>query len=279
MVGTAVKKPGGGSEAITLVGYDLDTGLGGPWNIVAGSPAALRQPDSLFFEDAQRDRFGGLNLGSVREVNGYLVRVAGFTWGLQPFGPPYTFGDIDLVRAIAGVEPDQLNFVLVKVAPGHDPAAVAAALRERSPGAEVVSRQQFHDTIVSSLLREQLGITFGTTTAFALLIGFIIVALSMFSAVIDNLREFGTLKAIGMTSWNLTLMLVVQSIAFALLGSLVGLGMVAFMAEGIRSANLSVIVPRQLILLTPAVMTVLCVLASVLALRRVRRLEPGMVFR
>jgi putative ABC transport system permease protein len=279
LVGTSVKKPGGGSEAITLIGYDLDAGLGGPWNVVAGAPADLRAPDTLFFEHAQRARFGGLNLGSVREVNGHAIRVAGFTWGLLPFGPAYTFGDLDLVRDIAAVPADQLSFVLVEVAPGHDPAAVAAELRARSPGAEVVTAQQFHDTIVSTLLRQQLGITFGTTTAFALLIGFIIVSLSMFSAVIDNLREFGTLKAIGMTNLDLGRMLIVQSIAYALLGSLIGLGLVASMADGIRSANLVVIVPRPLILLAPVVMTGLCVLASLLALRRVRRLEPGMVFR
>jgi putative ABC transport system permease protein len=279
MVGTAVKQPGGGTEAITLIGFDLDTGLGGPWNVVAGDPADLRHAGALFFEDAQRDRFGGLNLGSVREVGGLQVWVAGFTWGLQPFGPAYTFGEIDLVRDLTGVASDQLSFVLVTLEPGADPAAVAAELRRRTPGAEVISQAAFHDRIVGSLLREQLGITFGTTTAFALLIGFIIVALSMFSAVIDNLREFGTLKAIGMTNLDLTRMLIVQSVAYALLGSLVGLGLVAFMADGIRSANLAVIVPAPLIVATPAVMTLLCVLASVLALRRVRKLEPGMVFR
>ena len=74
-------------------------------------------------------------------------------------------------------------------------------------------------------------------------------------------------------------MRVVQSIIYALLGSLIGLGLVAQIAEGIRSANLSVIVPRALIIAAPIVMTVLCVLASSLALRRVRKLEPGMVFR
>ena len=88
MAGTSVAKPGGGSEAITLVGVDLDTMLGGPWNIVAGERANLRHVDTLFFDDAQRDKFGGLNLWSVREVGGYRVRGGGFTWGLQPFGPP-----------------------------------------------------------------------------------------------------------------------------------------------------------------------------------------------
>lgn len=39
------------------------------------------------------------------------------------------------------------------------------------------------------------------------------------------------------------------------------------------------IVPIELLIATPLVMIVLCVVASVLALRRVRKLEPGMVFR
>ena len=279
MVGTSVSKPGGGSEATTLVGFDLDLGLGGPWNIVAGDVAALRSPDALFFEDAQREKFGGLNLGSVREVGGYKVRAVGFPWGLQPFGPPFSFADLDTVRDLGGVPSDQLSFVLVTLAPGADPAVVAADLAARCPGAQVISQAAFHDRIVSTLLRQQLGITFGTSTAFGLVIGFIIVALSMFSAVIDNLREYGTLKAIGLTSWDLTRMLIVQSIVYALLGSLIGLGLVAAMSAGIRSANLVVIIPRALILATPIVMTLLCMLASVLALRRVRKLEPGMVFR
>ena len=279
MVGTAIKKPGGGSEAITLVGFDLDTGLGGPWNIVAGSVDELRRRDTIFFEDAQREKAGGLNLGSVREVNGRSVRIGGFTWGLLPFGPPYSFGDIDTVRELGDVSRDELSFVLVKVAPGADVAAVQDELARRMPTAEVVTRHELHDTIVETLLAEQLGITFGTSTAFGLIIGFVIVALSMFSAVIDNLREFGTLKAIGLTNSDLGRMLVVQSIAYAWFGSLVGLGLVAGLSEGIRSANLVILLPAPLVLAVPAVMTILCVMASALALRRVRRLEPGMVFR
>jgi putative ABC transport system permease protein len=184
MIGTSVTKPGGGSEATTLVGFDLAAGLGGPWNIVAGDVAALRAPDALFFEDAQREKFGGLNLGSVREVGGHKVRVVGFTWGLQPFGPPFSFADIDTVRDLGAVPADQLSFVLIKLAPGADRAAVAADLAARCPTAKVIATPAFHATIVSTLLRQQLGITFGTSTAFGLIIGFIIVALSMFSAVL-----------------------------------------------------------------------------------------------
>ena len=279
MAGTSITKPGGGTEAITLLGVDLDTNLGGPFSIVAGDVSALRQANTMFFDDSQRERFGGLNLGSVREVGGYNVVVGGFTWGLVPFGPAFTFGDIDLVRTMVNVPTDKLNFVLVKVAPGHDVEAVGRNLQTHVPDAVVISKAKFHSQIVRILLRDQLGISFGTSTGFGLVIGFIIVMLSMYSSVLDNLREFGTLKAIGLGNLDLMRLLVVQSVLYALVGTVIGLGMVAGAAQGIRSPNLALLVPHWLVLLTPVVMIVLCMLASLLALWRVARLEPGMVFR
>jgi putative ABC transport system permease protein len=279
MAGTSIRRPGGGSEGLTLIGVDLDTMLGGPYNIVTGTPDVLRSADTMFFEDAMREKFGGLNIGSVREVAGYQVKAGGFTWGLMPFGPPFSFAEIDLARTLAKVPKDQLNYVLVKVTPGYTADQVAATLRERITTADVITKKAFHTKIITQLLKDQLGISFGTSTAFGLIIGFIIVMLSMYSSVIDNLREFGTLKAIGLTNWDLLRMLLVQSVLYALVGSLIGLGLVSLMAEGIRSANLVVIIPRQLVIITPIIMTVMCMLASLLALSRVAKLEPGMVFR
>ncbi|MDX2088826.1 MAG: ABC transporter permease [Kofleriaceae bacterium] len=279
MVGTSIARPGGGSEAITLVGVDLGTLLGGPFNLVAGDAGVLRSPDTIIVEDAQRERFGGLNLGSVREVNGRGVRIGGFTWGLLPFGPAYAFAEIDLARELADVPADEVSFVLVELAPGADAGAVAAALATRIPEASVLTRDAFHDRIVRTLLSQQLGITFGVSTVFGLVIGFVIVLLSMYSSVIDNLRELGTLKAIGYTNLDLMRMLVVQAVLYAVVGSVLGLGLVAGAAEGIRSANLSLVIPQALVVMTPPAMTLLCVLASFLAFYRAARLEPGMVFR
>lgn len=279
----SVQRPWGGSEPVTIIGVEIPNAgtpwLGGPWNIVAGERASLALPNAAFFEDARREKQGNINLGSVRELNGFEVTATGFTWGLMPFGPPYAFVESKLGRALLGVPAEEQQFVLVTVAPGHTPAEVQARLQALLPETRVMTREVFHDSIVATLLGEQLGITFGTSTAFGLLIGFIIVALSMFSSVLDNLKEFGTLKAIGANNGDLSRLLVVQSIMYALLGSFIGLGMVGFASEGIRSASLAMIVPLPLIAAVPIVMTALCMVASFLALRRVRKLEPGMVFR
>lgn len=280
----SIQRPWGGSEPVGIVGFDLPTHegaewIGGPWNIVAGSREALALPNAVFLDDARREKMGDVNLGSEREINGHALRVVGFTWGLLPFGPPYTFVETKVGRSLLEMGPEEQHFVLVDVAEGEDHEVVAQRLQERLPETRVMTKATFHDSIVATLLGEQLGLTFGTSTAFGLLIGFIIVALSMFSSVLDNLKEFGTLKAIGSTNGDLSRLLIVQSVMYAALGSFIGLGMVGFAAEGIRSASLTMIVPLELIVATPVVMTALCVIASVLALRRVRKLEPGMVFR
>lgn len=279
MTASALTKPTGGSEAITLVGFDLDSGLGGPWNVVAGDVADLRRPGAIFLEDSQRERFGGVNLGSIREVQGRRVRVAGFTWGMMPFGPAYTFGEVDTVRELASMPATRLNYVLVRVAPGHSVEAVRRELAARNPTTVVYTAGELHDRVVDTLLGMQLGIVFGTTAAFALVIGFVIVALTMFSAVLDNLRELATLKALGLSNRDLGLLVTVQAVAYALIGSFVGLGLVAYVAEAIRSPNLAILLPRELVALTPAAMALLCIAASQLALRRVRRLDPASVFR
>ena len=277
--GGTIKKPAGGGEPLTLVGTELPHLLGGPWNVVAGSAEALREPDTILVEDSQREKFGGLNLGSTREVNGQRVHVGGFVWGLLPFGPPYTFAEIDVARRLTSTPDGRYHYVLVRLRDGADPVAVAGRLERSLPDAKVMTTQAFSKSITSYLLREQLGISFGTSTSFGLIIGFVIVALSMFSSVLDNLREFGTLKAIGCKNRDLVMLLLAQSVGYALIGSFVGLGIVTQMAGGLRAAELTVVIPDVLFALTPAVMLVICVLASVLALLRIRKLEPGMVFR
>jgi putative ABC transport system permease protein len=230
-------------------------------------------------EDSQREKFGGLNLGSLREVNGYQVHVGGFVWGLLPFGPPYTFTDLDTARTIGSFQSDQLSFVLAQLAPGADRAAVQRDLAARCPTADVYTSDEYHHRIVMQLLKDQLGVSVGTSTAFGLIIGFVIVSLLMFSSVLDRVREFATLKALGLTNGDVTRLLLVQSVCYALIGSLIGLGMVGFIVKGMSSATLAVIIPHWLAEITPAVMVALCAIASLIAVRRVRKLEPGMVFK
>jgi len=275
-----LKLPNGGGEPVSLVGTRAPRFAGGPWNIVQGQRDALLSPGAVFFEDAEREKFGGLNLGSVRELAGHKVQVAGFTWGLLPFAPAYAFAEQTLAREILKAPADRHTFLMVGVQPGENPEVVRDRLQAALPDTRVMTRQQYlHEILVYILTATQIGLSFGTSTIMGLLVGLITVALSMFSSVVDNLRQFGTLKAIGSTTVDLARLLLVQAMVYGLVGSLMGLGMVASMVSGMRNPQLTPILPLPAYGITVALMVGVCLLASVLALLRLRKLEPAMVFR
>ena len=70
-----------------------------------------------------------------------------------------------------------------------------------------------------------------------------------------------------------------QSLLYAFLGTTYGLFLVTRIAGVIRSPNLALVLPWWMWAGSYVFMLVLCVLASTLALIRVRNIEPGMVFR
>jgi putative ABC transport system permease protein len=275
-----IKLPNGGAEPVSLVGTRGPRYAGGPWNIVQGERSNLALPDSVFFEDAEREKFGGLNLGSLRELSGRKVQAVGFTWGLLPFAPAFAFADDKLARQISLEREDRHAFVLVGVKAGESVDEVAERLQLAMPQVKVMTRSQFmHETLVYIITGTQIGVSFGLSTFMGLLVGLITVALSMFSSVIDNMRQFGTLKAIGATNFDLALLLFVQAVIYGLVGSVIGLGMVSTMTQGMRNPQLTPIVPIPALGITVVLMVGVCLVASILALLRLRKLEPAMVFR
>jgi putative ABC transport system permease protein len=280
LTGASIVTEGGTSEQLQLLGFEPGHGLGGPWNITAGDPASLAVPNTVFIDTIDRERNSGLNLGSIREINGRRVQVTGFTSGLQPFGPTYAFADYDTALRLSGRTARDPSFVLIDAADGEDLDALVARLQAQLPDVDVMTRQEYHDRIVDYLLFEtQIGVSFGTSTVFGLIVGFVIVGLTMFSSVVDNSREFGMLKAIGATNLDLAGILAVQATLYATIGSGVGLALVGGLARGIRSPQLSLVLPTWLILGAPVVMLAVCLASSALALLRLRGLEPAMVFR
>jgi putative ABC transport system permease protein len=280
LTGASIVTEGGTSEQLQLLGFEPGHGLGGPWNITAGDPASLAVPNTVFIDTIDRERNSGLNLGSIREINGRRVQVTGFTSGLQPFGPTYAFADYDTALRLSGRTARDPSFVLIDAADGEDLDALVARLQAQLPDVDVMTRQEYHDRIVDYLLFEtQIGVSFGTSTVFGLIVGFVIVGLTMFSSVVDTSREFGMLKAIGATNLDLAGILAVQATLYATIGSGVGLALVGGLARGIRSPQLSLVLPTWLILGAPVVMLAVCLASSALALLRLRGLEPAMVFR
>src|SRR4029078_7229449 len=104
------------------------------------------------------------------------VRAGCSTWGLIPFGPSYPFPDYDFARLLLKTDSDQAHFVLVGVTPGTDAKAVKDELQKTNPKVVVMTRPEFErSTMKYILMRTAIGVTLGTSAAFGLIIGFVIV--------------------------------------------------------------------------------------------------------
>ena len=82
----------GSVQEVDMVGFDLDSGLGGPWNLTAGNVSDLRLPDSVIVDETYLDILGVHNLGDTFEISGRRARVVGFTREIRTFtGMPLVF--------------------------------------------------------------------------------------------------------------------------------------------------------------------------------------------
>ena len=206
--------------------------------------------------------------------------MAGFLEGLDPHSPYYyMFANIDDVRAYTEFPPDRVTFVAVGVARGERPEAVRDRLQERMPEVMVFTRDQLHGMELRYFQsRTPVGVVFGMGTALAAVIGAGIVGVTLYSSVMDRLREFGTLKAIGASRAHLLRLLGAQAVLFSAAGY--PLGLLAFaLVRHLSGPSVSMPAPAWL-LASVAVATVLvCGAASAVAIRRVLRVEPAIVFR
>jgi putative ABC transport system permease protein len=280
MGAAGLKLPGGGQKSVRLVGTELPAAKGGPFHIVAGETSDLALPDAMFFEDSRREVFGGLNIGSVREVNGHRVHAVGFTSGLVPFGPAFAFSSFDTAREILGRPNDEVNYVMVGLTPGADANEVVRGLQKTFPDQLVMSRADLRQRTIFYILKESgIGQSIGMGVIMSLFCGFAIVSLTMFSAVVDHVREFGTLKAIGATNLDLAKLLLAQAVTCAVAGATIGEAIVSQLVSGIRGPELPMALPPWLMGATVVGMILICITASGMALLRVRAIEPGIVFR
>ena len=280
MSAAQVKLPAGGNQAITVIGSELPDLHGGPIHVVAGDPQSLSAPDSMFFEDSRREILGSINRGSVREVNGHAVTVVGFTYGLIPFNPPLAFASYDTAREILGRGEHDVSYVMVGLKPGADAAKVRDAMSKIFPDQLVLTKAQLHDRTNAYIIKQSgIGGMIGSGVLMAVICGFVIVALMMFSSVVENLREFGTLKAIGATNKDLAKLLVTQAVTAGVIGVLLGETGVHWLFAAVKNPEMLLGQQWWMLVVTLIGMTGMCVLASTLALLRVRSVEPAMVFR
>ncbi len=275
-----VTRPDGVREFVKVLGVRPPRYAGLPRTLSKGtSVAALRASDRIFMNWNDRATFAAAEAGDRVEVDGNASVVAGFFEGMDPHSPYYyVYANIDDARGMTSFPQDRVTFVAVGLAPGASLDDVKRRLTARIPDVTILSRQDLHDAEIRYFLaRNPVGIVFGMGTIVAAFIGGAIVAVTLYSTVIDRTRDYGMLKAIGARRRDLLQLLLMQAWAFALAGYAIGAG--AFFAVRHAYPNLPMTATPGILGGVALAALLSCTLASFAAIRRVLSLDPAIVFK
>lgn len=172
-----------------------------------------------------------------------------------------------------------LSYVLAKAEPGRDPGEVAQRIKERTGLKARTSQEFIWDTILYYLKYTGIPVNFGITAVLGFLVGTAIAGQTFYTFTLDNLKQFGALKAMGTTNSRIVGMILLQATVVGLLGYGLGIGLAALFGEKIKGTELSFYIPWQLLPVSGVAVVLICVLSSILCVRRVIVLEPAVVFR
>jgi putative ABC transport system permease protein len=277
---------------VRLIGLDDATLLGAPPLMESGTLDALRQDRGILIDvaDAQ-DEFAvraalgldekrPLQIGDRVDLNDHEMVVVGrYRRSTEFFWDPLIYTTYSRALAIAPPERRMLNFVLARVKPGYDHGAVAAQITALS-GLRAFTAADFEAHSEDFILRKT-GIlaNFGITIALGFVIGVLISGQLLYNFILDNQRSFAAMKAMGASNFLLLRMVGAQVLFAAFVGFGIGVGLTALSGQFLGKSELAFNMAWQVPVFGGLAILVCCLLAALLSLSRVLRLEPAVVFK
>jgi putative ABC transport system permease protein len=278
---TQWKRPDGRQESVQVVGIDLRSGLGAPWNLVQGTLDDLRRPEAIFVDEIYREKLGVDRIGQTVEIRGRRARVAGFTRGIRAFTTsPYVFTTFKNALDYTDLREDQTLYILVKATAGTDVERLRHLLISRLNDVDVVSNAGFSRmTQVYWMFTTGAGIAVLLAALLGLVVGVVVVAQTIYATTVDHIREYGTLKAMGATNRFLYGVIVLQAVISALIGYGVGMVVSVFIVRGSEQGGAAILLPAPMAAGMLVLTMAMCIGAAVVSINKVTRLDPAMVFK
>jgi putative ABC transport system permease protein len=284
--GTPAARTREGKFAVSFcLGLDDATLAGAPRRMLLGSWERLREPNAVIIDKAGYVLlFPGepLALGRSLEINDHQATIVGISDAGAPFVSwPVMHARYSEAVNFVGPERTQLAFVLVRPRPGVEARALCRRIEARTGLRARTTEQFLWDCVRYYMKNTCVPINFGITIGIAFVVGTVMAGQTFYLFTVENLKQFGTLKAIGVTNRRLTGMVLLQAATVGLMGFSLGTGMAAVSFSIMRQylPTRGLILMWQTVVLTAVCVILVVLIASLLSIRRVVVLEPATVFR
>jgi len=253
------------------------------------SKALLRQQDVVLFDSASRPEFGEVAEAVrsdgplVTEINDREIEVVGLFQMGTSFGIDGTVitSDDNFLRLFPTRPRSEIQLGLIRLKEGQNADNVRDAMAEYLPDdVLVMTKQQF-------VQREKdywnaatpIGYIFAFGAIMGFVVGAIIVYQILFADVSEHLNEYATLRAIGYKNRFVSGIVLQQAAILGVLGYLPGLAVVYWLyGKAAAATNLPLYITQERAITVFLMTLSMCAISALMAVRKVRRLDPADVF-
>jgi putative ABC transport system permease protein len=255
--------------------------MGRPWNLVQGRVEDLKRPDAVIMDEIYKDKLGVSRAGELFEIRGHRARVVGFTHGIRSFTTsPYVFTTFKNAQDYASVDANQTIFILVKTAPGANINQVRQAILENVKDVAVFTSPEFsRATQIYWMFTTGAGVAVLLAAALGLIVGFVVVAQTIYATTMDHMKEFGTLKAMGAANSYVYKVIIEQAAISAVIGYVLGMIVSMLVVRASQSGGAAILLPWQMGVGMFFLTMAMCIGAALVSISKVTRIDPAMVFK
>ncbi|MBM3240848.1 FtsX-like permease family protein [Candidatus Poribacteria bacterium] len=270
----------GNYQAVQIFGTRRPRLAGGPNQFYQGSITGLLDEEGVTLDRLDLATLDYPSIGAIFELNGKRVRVRGITQNMQGFSGSLLYTNLAKARELVNMDAERCSNLLIKVNDGVDINAMVVLLQQILPKADAVySKKLSSQTKLYYLKNTGIGSSFGFTTLVGALIGVVIIALTMYTNVLNKTRDYAVLRALGARRRDVLYIVFMQSMYIALIGLLAGFTLLSLFLILAKNTGLPSYMPWWAALLHAVVTLFLCLLGSLIAMRRAIRIEPATAFR
>jgi putative ABC transport system permease protein len=262
-----------GRQLTYLIGYDTQTGRGGPSALTAGR---LPGASEAIIDEQAAGRLG-IGLGDRFTVMGMPVRAVGFSTGGSSITNTTVFVGL---AEFARIHDERVSYVLAGIDADADPNTVADRIQAEVDGVTVQSREQFAESearIVTDMSADLLRLM----STIGLVIALAVIALGLMTATLNRLRDFAVLKALGARTPRLARAVAMQVLLTVVLASAVATTAALVLAWLLPTAApaVQISITATAVAQTTGAALLVGLVAALWPLRRIAALDAATAFR
>jgi putative ABC transport system permease protein len=276
-----IQLPNGAEEGSLVYALEDFTAWNLPWKVNEGDVRDLKRGLYVMMDRSAERRYGPFQVGEYREMLGRRFKIIGTTSDAASFTTaPILFMDYKTAQEQLQTLQGKTQYILVRLAPGADAAAVKTEIGRRLPYNDVYLRDEWARRSRSYwVVSTGLGMNMGITVFLGILVGIVVVAQTLYTSAVEHVKEFGTVKAIGGSNLDIYRILGEQAVIAAVVGFVLGGAFSLAMRPLMAKLYLTVLVSPAFAGAVFVGTVLMCLGAAMLSFRRVATIDPALVFR